>query len=128
MTTTDIIVIGSGPGGYSTAAKASASGSKVIIIERDALGGTCLNRGCIPTKALCRSAEVASVVKEASEFGVDIQGFSVNYPRAVSRKNEVVTGLREGVQTLLSGVEIVKGDAVFTDPHTIKAVSYPHLR
>ncbi|MDE6651516.1 MAG: dihydrolipoyl dehydrogenase [Paramuribaculum sp.] len=120
MTTTDIIVIGSGPGGYSTAAKASASGSKVIIIERDELGGTCLNRGCIPTKALCRSAEVASVVKEASEFGVNIQEFSVNYPQAVSRKNEVVTGLREGVQTLLSGVEIVKGDAVFTDPHTVK--------
>ncbi len=121
MIEADLIVIGAGPGGYATAAKAAANGSKVIVIERDYLGGTCLNRGCIPTKALCKSAEVAAEVAEAEAFGVKVDGFAFDYPKAVTRKNEVVASLREGVATLLSKVEIVKGDAVFTASHTVKA-------
>ena len=119
MIDADVIVIGSGPGGYTLAAKAHTLGKRTIIIERDNLGGTCLNRGCIPTKALCKSAEVATTVKEAAEFGVNVDGVSFNYPLAVNRKNEVVASLREGVATVLSGVEIVRGDAVFTNAHTV---------
>ena len=70
MTTVDLIVIGAGPGGYELAAREAALGKKVVLIERDKLGGTCLNCGCIPTKVLCRSAEVAVTVKAAPEFGI----------------------------------------------------------
>ena len=66
----DIIIIGAGPGGYETAADAAAHGLTVAIIERDQMGGTCLNRGCIPTKALCRNAEVINLMREAEEWGV----------------------------------------------------------
>lgn len=120
MTQADIIIIGAGPGGYETAAGAAASGADVILIERDELGGTCLNRGCIPTKALCRSAEVASMVAEAAQFGVDVPSFTFDYPRAVERKNAVVAGLREGVATVLSGVKVVRGEAEFVDAHTLR--------
>lgn len=120
MIEADLIVIGAGPGGYATAARAAADGGKVIVVERDYLGGTCLNRGCIPTKALCRSAEVASTVAGAEAFGIKVNGFSFDYPKAVERKNDVVASLREGVATVLAKAEIVKGDAVFTAPHTIK--------
>ena len=65
MTSYDLIVIGAGPGGYETAARAAAKGMRTLIIERDQPGGTCLNRGCIPTKALCRSAEVALMMKDS---------------------------------------------------------------
>lgn len=120
MIDADLIVIGAGPGGYATAARAAANGSKVIVVERDYLGGTCLNRGCIPTKALCKSAEVAATVAGAEAFGIEVDRFSFNYPKAVERKNEMVASLREGVATVLSKVEIVGGNAVFTAPHTIK--------
>lgn len=119
MTEADIIVIGAGPGGYETAAEAAAGGAKVVLIERGELGGTCLNRGCIPTKALCRSAEVAQIVKNAAVFGVNAQELSFDYARAVKRKDEVVAALREGVDTLLSKVNIVAGEARFTAPHTV---------
>lgn len=120
MTQADIIIIGAGPGGYETAAGAAASGADVILIERDELGGTCLNRGCIPTKALCRSAEVASMVAEAAQFGVNVPSFTFDYQRAVERKNAVVAGLREGVATVLSGVKVVRGEAEFVDAHTLR--------
>ena len=70
MISTDIIIIGAGPGGYEMAAEAAHHGKQVVIVERDLLGGTCLNRGCIPTKALCRNAEVINTVREAGQFGV----------------------------------------------------------
>ena len=85
----DIIIIGAGPGGYEMAAEAAQHGLKVAIAERDHLGGTCLNRGCIPTKALCRNAEVVHLLKSAESFGVTIEGMCVNYARAVERKDAV---------------------------------------
>lgn len=112
MKSVDIVIIGSGPGGYATGAEAACDGNSVIIIERDELGGTCLNRGCIPTKALCRSAEVADTVRSAAEFGVDIGcALVLDFGKAVKRKNEVVSELREGVAQTLSGTEVIRGEA-----------------
>lgn len=119
MNSSDLIIIGAGPGGYELAAEASREGLKVMLIERDQLGGTCLNRGCIPTKALCRSAEIAATVKESADFGVDVTGISFDYARAARRKDEVTAALREGVATLLAKVNIVKGEARFNDVHTV---------
>lgn len=113
MNNFDLIVIGSGPGGYTTAATAAASGLNVAIIERNELGGTCLNRGCIPTKVLCRCAEVAMTVKEASGFGVDTESCTINYPVMVERKDRIVDELRQGVEQLLGHVTVISGTARF---------------
>lgn len=119
MNQADLIIIGAGPGGYETAAEAAAEGLNVVIIERGELGGTCLNRGCIPTKALCRSAQVALDVKEAAAYGVDVNGFTLNYPAAAARKDEVVAQLRQGVEMALSRCTVVRGEARFVEPRVI---------
>lgn len=120
MTPFDLIVLGAGPGGYETAATAAAMGQNVLLVERDELGGTCLNRGCIPTKALLKSAEVADVIRGASAFGVNVGSCSMDYAVAVGRKDNVVATLREGVAQMLSGVEVVHGEARFVAPRTIE--------
>lgn len=124
MTTTccDLLIIGAGPAGYELAAEASRKGMSVIIVERDLPGGTCLNRGCIPTKALCRSAQIALDVREGAPFGVtvDPSAVTLDYARAVERKDEVVTVLREGVAMALAKSRVVVGDARFVDPHTVE--------
>ncbi|MCH5318442.1 MAG: dihydrolipoyl dehydrogenase [Paramuribaculum sp.] len=107
----DLIIIGAGPGGYETAEIAAKQGRKVVLIERDELGGTCLNRGCIPTKALCRSAEVARTVAEAVKYGCSTSSFTFDFAKAVERKEEVVRQLRDGVAILLRDVNVVKGEA-----------------
>lgn len=119
MNQADLIIIGAGPGGYETAAEAAAEGLNVVIIERGELGGTCLNRGCIPTKALCRSAQVALDVKEAAAYGVDVNGFTLNYPVAAARKDEVVAQLRQGVEMALSRCTVVRGEARFVEPRVV---------
>lgn len=120
MIEADILIIGAGPGGYATAAKGAAAGKRVVLFERDELGGTCLNRGCIPTKALCRSAEVALTVAEAAEFGVSVGDIRMDYARAAARKDEIVGQLREGVESLLQGVEVVRGEARFSSPSVVE--------
>lgn len=86
--THDIIIIGAGPGGYETAVAAAGRGLRVALIERGELGGTCLNRGCIPTKTLCRSAEVAVTVREAVAYGVELPDDNpvINYAAVVDEK------------------------------------------
>lgn len=116
---TDLIIIGAGPGGYETAVEAVRAGKSVTLVERDMPGGTCLNRGCIPTKALLRSAEIASMVAGASAFGVNVGSVTLDYATAVSRKDEVVAQLREGVAQLLRGVNMVAGEAVFTGRNAV---------
>lgn len=114
MITADLIVVGAGPGGYELAARRAAAGDSVIVVESNEPGGTCLNRGCIPTKCLCRSAEVLSTVRNAAEFGVDVSEIVPDYGRAVTRMRDVVAGLREGVEALLSRCTLVKGRASIT--------------
>ena len=119
MTEADIIIIGAGPGGMELCGLALKQNRRVVVIERDHIGGTCLNRGCIPTKALCKSAEVVNTVKEASQFGIDVTGFSLSYATAFQRKNEVVKSLRDGAEMSMRGADIVYGEAEFKDDKTV---------
>lgn len=121
MTTADIIIIGAGPGGMDTAAAACAMGKNVILIEKGEIGGTCLNRGCIPTKALARTAQIALDMRDADAFGLGNTDVTVDFRRIMERKNEVVTALREGAVMALKGVRVVEGTAKFLDSHTIVA-------
>lgn len=119
----DILIIGAGPGGYETALTAARLGKSVILFNGDKLGGTCLNEGCIPTKCLCRNAEVLTNFKEGEKFGVDDFSFTLNYNKVMQRKNEVVDTLRKGVETMLeqAKVTVVNANASFKDSKTLVA-------
>lgn len=117
----DWLIVGSGPGGYELAAGLAAAGKKVTLIEKGHLGGTCLNRGCIPTKCLCATASAIEGIRRAGEFGVTVDGWSLDYARAHARAMEVVGQLREDIGTLLKDVEIVHGVARFAGNRTVEA-------
>ena len=123
MQNSDLIIIGAGPGGYETALHAAKEGLKVTLFNGDHLGGTCLNEGCIPTKCLCRNAEVVATVKEASVFGLDNLTYEFDYNKVLERKNQVVAGLRDGIAFMLkqAGVEVVEAKARFIDDKTVEA-------
>lgn len=123
----DMIVVGAGPGGYNLAAKAAATGISVALIERDKAGGTCLNRGCIPTKALRRSAEVVALVSKAAEYGVNIDNVCIDYAAMVDRKDSIVSELRSGLESLLAEVDRISGEARFIDRNTV-AVGEEHIQ
>ncbi len=116
MSRYDLAVIGSGPGGYVAALYASRHKLKVCVIEKGLTGGTCLNRGCIPTKSLLNSAGIFKTVKEASLYGVETSGVKADFGRMISRKDGAVLRLRTGVETLLAAgkIDLVKGEARIT--------------
>lgn len=119
----DLIVIGSGPGGYPAAAEGVRQGLKVAVIEKNEAGGTCLNRGCIPTKCLVHSAETLLTAKNAAEDGVIVEGTpAIDFPAVRRRMDNVVLTLRQGVEGLLKGAEVIKGEARIagTDPLTVE--------
>lgn len=120
MENCDLIIIGAGPGGYETAIDAAQAGLNVTLIEKDKLGGTCLNRGCIPTKALCRSAEIAYMMQNSSEFGIGSDKPTIDYPSVISRKDKVVDELRNGVATLLKNINVIEGEAKFISSNVIE--------
>lgn len=119
----NLIIIGAGPGGYEVAVEAAKEGLQVLIIEKQALGGTCLNEGCIPTKCLCHSAEVLDEVKEAAALGVKVGDVTFDLAAAMARKNTVLDGLRNGIAGLMKtpNITLVEGEAKFAagDPHTV---------
>jgi dihydrolipoamide dehydrogenase len=120
----DVVVVGGGPGGYPAAMRAAQYGLKVALIEKARVGGVCLNWGCIPTKAMLRSAEVFETIQHASDFGVDVEHVKLNYPKVLQRKDAVVKGLTDGVATLLkaNGVTVIDGHARFTNPTSLEVV------
>lgn len=122
MQSTDLIIIGGGPGGYETALLAAQRGLAVTLIERGNLGGTCLNEGCIPTKTLCRSAALVCDMKKAAELGVAVGDWSVDFPTIMAHKNAVVEQLRTGVEALMRHpkISLVTGDARFVDALTVE--------
>jgi len=119
----DIVVIGGGPGGYVAAIRGAQAGATVAVIERQRVGGTCLNRGCIPTKALYYSAKTLSAVKKAEAFGVTTGEVGFDLGKAVARKDDIVTRLTGGIAQLLkgNGVELVSGKGVITGEGKVAA-------
>ncbi|MCC3379211.1 dihydrolipoyl dehydrogenase [Paenibacillus farraposensis] len=118
----DVAILGGGTGGYVAAIRAAQLGKKVVIIEKDKLGGTCLHRGCIPSKALLRSAEVYATIKESAQYGIETSGAELVFPKVQERKEAVVEQLYQGVQflmrknkvTVLSGTGRVIGPSIFS--------------
>ena len=110
----DIIVLGSGPGGYVTAIRASQLGLKTAIIERESLGGICLNWGCIPTKALLKSANVFEYLTHASDYGISVKEASVDFNAMIDRSRGVANGMSNGIQFLLkkNKIDVIKGSGV----------------
>ena len=119
-----IIIIGAGPGGYETALVAAKRGVEVVLIEAGPVGGTCLNEGCIPTKAFCKNAEVLDGLREAEAFGVTGLSYGFDFKAVAARKNAVVEQLRGGVEGLLGhkNITLVRGKASFKDAHTVTVI------
>lgn len=118
---TDLIIIGSGPGGYRAAEYAAGHGLGVVIIDEREAGGTCLNRGCIPTKALCRHAEIIDTLREASALGLSDLSYTIDFPRIRERQQQIVSQLRGGVEQILAkpGITMKRGHATFCGPRTV---------
>jgi dihydrolipoamide dehydrogenase len=118
----DVVVLGAGPGGYVAAIRASQLGKKVAIIEKDKLGGVCLNRGCIPTKALLKSAHAAHEVKDFKDLGVNIELTSLDGGQAVRRANSISKRISKGVSFLMkkNKIEVILGNGVLTSAHVIE--------
>src|SRR2546430_15541054 len=115
-TSFDILIIGSGPGGYVTAIRAAQLGFKTAIVERDYLGGICLNWGCIPTKALLRSAEVFHQIKHADAYGLSAERPSFDLAKVVARSRAVAKQLNQGVAHLMkkNKITVVMGEGTLT--------------
>lgn len=117
----DLAVIGGGPAGYTAAEAAAHEGLSVVLFERDLLGGTCLNRGCIPTKALLHAAETWKAVQSAGEMGIHFEGATYDFATMHAHKTAVVDKLRAGIENLMKAgkVEVVSGAATIVSPGVI---------
>ncbi len=120
--TYDVVVIGSGPGGYVAAIRAAQLGLKVAIVEREGLGGICLNWGCIPTKALIHNADVVETLHKAGDYGITFDNLKVDFGAAVKRSRAVAERQSKGVAFLMrkNKIDVIDGHAVFTDAHTLQ--------
>lgn len=118
----DVVIIGAGPGGYVAAIRAGQLGLKAAVVERDEVGGICLNWGCIPSKALLRNAEVLTLFKRAEDFGISFDNLHYDFGKAISRSRVVVKRLTSGVGSLLkkNKVDHIKGEARLKDTHIVE--------
>jgi len=130
----DVVVLGGGIGGYTAAIRAAQLGMKTAIIERDKLGGTCLHRGCIPSKSLLRSAEVLHTVRSGSEYGIEAELLSIHYDKIQERKERVVNQLYRGLQYLMkkhqieviAGLGRINGPSIFSPRSGAVALELPN--
>jgi dihydrolipoamide dehydrogenase len=121
----DVVVVGGGPAGYVAAIRAAQLGGRVTLVEAEKLGGTCLNRGCIPTKFMLHSVEAYQLVKTAERYGINVSGANLELAKMQAAKNKVISALTAGVKGLLSGngVEVLSGRAKLTSPGQIEVDS-----
>lgn len=119
---TDLIILGAGPGGYELALEAAKEGLSVVLIEKEALGGTCLNHGCIPTKSYYKNASFLKELAEASVYGVEVENFKFDYTKAKSRKDEVILSLQKQIKFALdrSGVRTIYGVGKLIDKNKVE--------
>lgn len=122
---TNICILGAGPAGYAAAIRAAQLGASVVVIERDEVGGTCLNRGCIPTKALLKTAETIDLLKKSSELGIQIFESSFMIQNAVSRKDKTVKNLKMGLEFLLKNknITVLKGTGILEFENRAKVMT-----
>lgn len=121
----DITIVGAGPGGYTAAIRAAQLGAKIAIVEKGDVGGTCLNRGCIPTKALIESVEALEAAQDMGELGVNIKEAKIDIEAVFKRKDKVVNQLRNGIEYLIkkNKIDLYKGKATFVNPKTIEVMT-----
>ncbi|MFM8243344.1 MAG: FAD-dependent oxidoreductase, partial [Crocinitomicaceae bacterium] len=121
----DIIVVGSGPGGYVTAIRASQLGLKTAIVERESLGGICLNWGCIPTKALLKSANVYEYLSHAADYGIQVKDASADFGAMIKRSRDVANGMSNGIQFLMkkNKIDVIKGYGVLKANKSIEVTA-----
>jgi len=118
----DVVIIGGGPGGYVSAIKAAHLGLKAVLVEKDKLGGVCLNRGCIPTKALVSTAELLNHLQRAGEFGIQVKDYSIDFPAIMKRKDLITQRLSSGVGQLMKAnqVRIARGEGQIVEPGKVE--------
>src|SRR3954464_15184351 len=118
----DCIVIGSGPGGYVAAIRAAQLGMKTAVVEKDKVGGRCLNYACIPAKAVLRAADLLSEIDEAGDFGINVDGRSVDYAKVYERREKVISTLVGGVGGLFkkNKIDLIEGFGLVTDDGNVK--------
>ena len=119
----DLVVIGAGPGGYVAAIRAAQLGLRVAVVERDKPGGVCVNWGCIPSKAILKSADLYQQMKNAAAHGIVVKGLSVDYGEVIRRSRKVAEKMSRGVSFLFrkNGIELIAANAVITSPTTVRA-------
>ena len=121
----DIVVVGAGPGGYVAAIRAAQLGAQCAVVEREFVGGTCLNWGCIPTKALIKSGRVAALARAAADFGVRVSGVEVDYAAMAARKDKVVAIQRAGIEGLFKArkIDLVRGTGRLVSPNRVEVTA-----
>lgn len=119
----DLVIIGAGWAGFNAAKRAQQLGLKVALVEKDKIGGTCLNRGCIPTKALIQSAKVYNLIKKANNFGIETTEPKANFSKIQIRKQNLVQQLSKGMEFMLKGVDLILGEANFLSSTCLQAGS-----
>jgi dihydrolipoamide dehydrogenase len=122
MSEIDVVIIGGGPGGYVSAIKAAHLGLKAVLVEKDKLGGVCLNWGCIPTKALVSTAELLNNLQRAGEFGIQVKDYSFDFPAVMKRKDMITQRLSSGVGQLMKAnkVRVIRGEGQIIEPGIVE--------
>lgn len=125
MNEIDVAIIGGGPGGYVAAIKAAHLGLKAVLIEKDKLGGVCLNRGCIPTKALVSTAELLNQLQRAKEFGIQVKEYSFDFPAIMKRKEMIAQRLSSGVGQLMKAnqIKVIQGEGNILEPGVVEVIN-----
>ncbi len=125
MNEIDVVIIGGGPGGYVAAIKAAHLGLKAVLIEKDKLGGVCLNRGCIPTKALVSTAELLNQLQRAKEFGIQVKEYSFDFPAIMKRKEMIAQRLSSGVGQLMKAnqIRVIQGEGNILEPGVVEVIN-----
>ena len=120
----DVVIIGGGPGGYVAAIKAAHLGLKAVLVEKDKLGGICLNKGCIPTKALISTTEILNHIQRAEEFGIQVKDYSFDFPAIMKRKDLITRRLSSGVEQLMKAnqVRVVLGEGQIVEPGKVEII------
>ena len=125
MSEIDIVIIGGGPGGYVAAIRAAHLGLKIVLVEKDKLGGVCLNKGCIPTKTLVSTAGILHSIKRANEFGIKLEDVSLDFPKVMTRKEQITRRLTSGVEQLMKAnqIRVIYGEGNILEPGVVEIIN-----